>query len=95
MMFKALRYYFIKVLRKAFFVRRIAYFVWNMVHKIKRGIIFASHNNRTICEYFRSQGAKIGEVGKTGNANYKNMQAHLHFEIRDGKEYLDPLKLLE
>ena len=28
------------------------------------------------------QGAIIGYVGKTGNAQYKNIQAHLHFEIR-------------
>ncbi|MEW6009291.1 MAG: M23 family metallopeptidase [Candidatus Omnitrophota bacterium] len=31
------------------------------------------------------QGEVIGTVGKTGNANYKNMQPHLHFEIiKDG-----------
>jgi murein DD-endopeptidase MepM/ murein hydrolase activator NlpD len=28
------------------------------------------------------QGQIIGKVGKTGNANYKNMSSHLHFEIR-------------
>lgn len=28
------------------------------------------------------QGQEIGRIGKTGNANYKNMITHLHFEIR-------------
>ena len=32
------------------------------------------------------QGQIVGEVGKTGNASYKDMKPHLHFEIRkDGK----------
>ncbi|MFH0732954.1 MAG: M23 family metallopeptidase [Candidatus Omnitrophota bacterium] len=41
------------------------------------------------------QGAKIGEVGKTGNANYKRMQEHLHFEIRHENKQLDPLNFLQ
>jgi len=40
------------------------------------------------------QGEVIGTVGKTGNANYKNMQAHLHFEIiQDGRRQ-DPMAWL-
>lgn len=40
------------------------------------------------------QGEVIGTVGKTGNANYKKMQAHLHFEIiQDGRRQ-DPLAWL-
>ncbi len=41
------------------------------------------------------QGRQIGEVGKTGNANYKRMQAHLHFEIRLHNRHLDPLEFLQ
>ena len=37
----------------------------------------------------------IGKVGKTGNANYKRMIAHLHFEVRWNKIPQDPEKLLE
>jgi len=43
------------------------------------------------------QGQIIGKVGKTGNANYKTMLPHLHFEIRennipqDPKQYSDKL----
>lgn len=37
------------------------------------------------------QGKKIGEVGKTGNANFRRMKAHLHFEIRKDKIAQDPL----
>ncbi|MBN1406029.1 MAG: M23 family metallopeptidase [Candidatus Omnitrophica bacterium] len=40
------------------------------------------------------QGAKIGEVGKTGNANYKRLNPHLHFEIRYKNEHLDPSKYI-
>ncbi|MBN1872297.1 MAG: M23 family metallopeptidase [Candidatus Omnitrophica bacterium] len=36
------------------------------------------------------QGEVIGLVGKTGNANYRQMKTHLHFEVRDDGEYLDP-----
>jgi murein DD-endopeptidase MepM/ murein hydrolase activator NlpD len=41
------------------------------------------------------QGQKIGTIGKTGNARYKNIMPHLHFEIREGKESIDPLPRLE
>lgn len=37
----------------------------------------------------------IGCVGKTGNANYKSIKPHLHFEIRKGGKPLDPMKYLE
>lgn len=40
------------------------------------------------------QGEQIGKVGKTGNANYKGIQPHLHFEIKYKNRYIDPLKLL-
>jgi len=36
------------------------------------------------------QGAIIGFVGKTGNANVAGMQPHVHFEIREGKRSVDP-----
>ena len=41
------------------------------------------------------QGQKIGEVGKTGNANYRGVIPHLHFEIRRSGVPLDPMKFLE
>ncbi|MDD5680073.1 MAG: M23 family metallopeptidase [Candidatus Omnitrophica bacterium] len=37
------------------------------------------------------QGAIIGHVGKTGNAKYKNIDPHLHFEIRKSGRCVDPL----
>jgi murein DD-endopeptidase MepM/ murein hydrolase activator NlpD len=39
------------------------------------------------------QGQEIGEMGKTGNANYVNMITHLHFEIRkpDKETCVDPM----
>lgn len=40
------------------------------------------------------QGEVIGLVGKTGNANYANMHAHLHFEIRENNIPQDPLQYL-
>lgn len=40
------------------------------------------------------RGAKIGEVGKTGNASSKSIQPHLHFEIRQKNKHLDPLKYM-
>ena len=43
---------------------------------------------------FVRQGDVIGLVGKTGNANYSNMQAHLHFEIRKNNIPQDPLQYL-
>ena len=41
------------------------------------------------------QGQKIGEVGKTGNANYRRIIPHLHFELRRNDTALDPMKFLE
>ncbi|MFA5115366.1 MAG: M23 family metallopeptidase [Candidatus Paceibacterota bacterium] len=41
------------------------------------------------------QGEVIGAVGKTGNANYKNMQPHLHFEVRQGGLAHDPVEYLQ
>lgn len=41
------------------------------------------------------QGDKIGEVGKTGNANHRSIIPHLHFEIRRGNVPLDPMEFLE
>jgi len=40
------------------------------------------------------QGEVIGTVGKSGNADYQNMKAHLHFEVRVDGEPKDPMKLL-
>jgi len=42
-----------------------------------------------------NKGNVIGFVGKTGNADYKNMIAHLHYEIRKGGKVLDPMVYLE
>lgn len=44
---------------------------------------------------FVRQGQLIGAVGKTGNANYRDMLAHLHFEIRKDNVPQDPLQYLE
>lgn len=41
------------------------------------------------------QGQIIGAVGKTGNANYRDIQPHLHLEIRKGGVPQDPLLYLE
>jgi apolipoprotein N-acyltransferase len=41
------------------------------------------------------QGQVIGAIGKTGNANYKNMQPHLHLEIRKNGIPQDPMEYLE
>jgi murein DD-endopeptidase MepM/ murein hydrolase activator NlpD len=43
---------------------------------------------------FVRQGEIIGEVGKTGNANYRDIQPHLHFEVRKGGIPQDPLEYL-
>jgi murein DD-endopeptidase MepM/ murein hydrolase activator NlpD len=40
------------------------------------------------------QGEVIGAVGKTGNANYSDIQPHLHFEVRQGSLVQDPLEYL-
>ncbi|MFH1858414.1 MAG: M23 family metallopeptidase [Candidatus Omnitrophota bacterium] len=40
------------------------------------------------------QGQRIGLVGRTGNAADKEIHTHLHFEIRRGKEALDPMPFL-
>lgn len=41
-----------------------------------------------------SRGDIIGFVGKTGNASNRNMQPHLHFEIRKDGEPQDPRSLM-
>ena len=40
------------------------------------------------------KGDIIGFVGKTGNASYKHIEPHLHFEIRKGGSPIDPLPLM-
>lgn len=44
---------------------------------------------------FVRQGEVIGRVGKTGNANYPDIQPHLHFEVRKDGVPQDPLEYLE
>jgi len=51
--------------------------------------IYISQNN------FVRQGEVIGTVGKTGNANYRDILPHLHFEVRKGGIPEDPLEYLE
>ena len=41
------------------------------------------------------QGQIIGAVGKTGNANYRNILPHLHFELRLDGIPQDPAEYLE
>lgn len=41
------------------------------------------------------RGQVIGEVGKTGNANYKGILPHLHFEIKKDGVPQDPLLYLK
>jgi len=48
------------------------------------------HKNEFVC-----QGQVIGAVGKTGNANLRDIQPHLHFEIRKNGIPQDPLEYLE
>lgn len=51
--------------------------------------IYVSQNN------FVRQGDIIGAVGKTGNANYRDIQPHLHFEVRKDGVPVDPVEYLE
>jgi len=44
---------------------------------------------------FVQQGQIIGRVGKSGNANYRDIQPHLHFEVRKNGIAQDPLEYLE
>lgn len=44
---------------------------------------------------FVRQGEVIGRVGKTGNANYRDIQPHLHLEVRQNGVPQDPLQYLE
>jgi len=44
---------------------------------------------------FVRQGEIIAAVGKTGNANYRAIQPHLHFEVRENGIPRDPLEYLE
>ena len=51
--------------------------------------IYVSQNN------FVRQGDIIGAVGKTGNANLRDILPHLHFEVRKDGIPEDPLDYLE
>ncbi len=44
---------------------------------------------------FVRQGQVIGRAGKTGNANYRDIKPHLHFEVRKDAVPQDPLGYLE
>lgn len=44
---------------------------------------------------FVRQGELIGAVGKTGNANYRSIQPHLHLEVRKNGMPKDPMEYLE
>lgn len=44
---------------------------------------------------FVRQGQVIGRVGKTGNANHRDIQPHLHFEVRENGVAQDPLEYLQ
>lgn len=43
---------------------------------------------------FLRQGEIIGQVGKTGNANYRDIQPHLHFEVKKKGLPQDPMEYL-
>lgn len=44
---------------------------------------------------FVRQGDIIGAVGKTGNADFRDIQPHLHFEVRKNGIPQDPLEYLQ
>jgi murein DD-endopeptidase MepM/ murein hydrolase activator NlpD len=44
---------------------------------------------------FVRQGQIIGTVGKTGNANYRDIQPHLHLEVRKNRLPEDPMAYLD
>jgi len=44
---------------------------------------------------FVRQGQIIGRVGKTGNANFRDIQSHLHFEVRKDGIAQDPMEYLQ
>lgn len=44
---------------------------------------------------FVRQGQVIGRVGKTGNANYRGIEPHLHFEVRNDGNPEDPMTYLD
>lgn len=44
---------------------------------------------------FIRQGRIIGRTGKSGNANYHNIQPHLHFEVRSTGIPQDPMEYLQ
>lgn len=48
----------------------------------------------TVRGRFVRQGEVIGKVGKTGNANYPDIQPHLHFELKKDGMPRDPLEYL-
>lgn len=41
-----------------------------------------------------SQEQVIGTIGRSGNARYKGIKTHLHFEIRAGDTAVDPMGLI-
>lgn len=44
---------------------------------------------------FVRQGEVIGAVGKTGNANFRDIQPHLHFEVKKAGISQNPLEYLQ
>lgn len=44
---------------------------------------------------FVRQGEIIGAVGKTGNANFRDIRPHLHFEVKKAGVLQDPLEYLQ